>query len=201
MKSQKMKKLNLMFMSLLLAGMGMAFTACSSDNDAKPEEVVLDADTLQVFDGFDVKFQMLDAQGRPVTKFKEGENITFKLAVTNKQKETFDLPSTFIGMDAFHIFSTSGNDLGLPWDAVVTKGFPVFRLHQSESAIVSYQAFGKKDEEIPFESKLDFARNKDRNPLPKGSYYTQFELNLNAQGKTPSEGSKGIVCKKSFTIE
>ena len=31
-----MKKVNLMFMSLLLAGMGMAFTACSSDNDAKP---------------------------------------------------------------------------------------------------------------------------------------------------------------------
>ena len=197
-----MKKLNLMFMSLLLAGMGMAFTACSSDNDAKPEEVVLDADTLQVFDGFDVKFQMLDAQGRPVTKFKEGENITFKLAVTNKQKETFELITDFIGMDAFRIFSASGNDLGLPWDAVVTTGFPVFRLHQSESAIVSYQAFGKKDEEIPFGlSKLDFARNKDRNPLPKGSYYTQFELNLNAQGETPSEGSKGIVCKKSFTIE
>ena len=197
-----MKKLNLMFMSLLLAGMGIAFTACSSDNnDPKPEELVLDADTLQVFDGFDVKFQMLNAQGRPVTKFKEGENITFKLAVTNKQKETFELITNFIGMDAFHIFSASGNDLGLPWDAVVTKGFPVFRLHQSESAIVSYQAFGKKDEEIPFESKLDFARNKDRNPLPKGSYYTQFELNLNAQGETPSEGSKGIVCKKSFTIE
>ena len=68
-----MKKLNLMFMSLLMAGMGIAFTACSSDNnDPKPEEMVLDADTLQVFDGFDVKFQMLDAQGRPVTKFKEG---------------------------------------------------------------------------------------------------------------------------------
>ena len=108
-----MKKISFMVMSLLLAG--MAFTACSSDDDMQVKEnVVLDADTLQVFDGFDVKFQMLDAQGRPVTKFKEGENITFKLAVTNKQKETFDLPSTFIGMDAFHIFSTSGNDLGLP---------------------------------------------------------------------------------------
>ena len=47
MKSQKMKKLNLMFMSLLMAGMGIAFTACSSDNnDPKPEELVLDADTL-----------------------------------------------------------------------------------------------------------------------------------------------------------
>ena len=195
-----MKKISFMVMSLLLAG--MAFTACSSDDDMQVKEnVVLDADTLQVFDGFDVKFQMLDAQGRPVTKFKEGENFTFKLAVINKQKETFELITDFIGMDAFHIFSASGNDLGLPWDAVVTKGFPVFRLHQSESAIVSYQAFGKKDEEIPFESKLDFARYKDRNPLPKGSYYTQFELNLNAQGKTPSEGSKGIVCKKSFTIE
>ena len=114
-----MKKLNLMFMSLLMAGMGMAFTACSSDNnDPKPEEVVLDADTLQVFDGFDVKFQMLDAQGRPVTKFKEGENFTFKVVVTNKQKETFELPSTFIGDDIFHIFSANGADLGKPWDAV-----------------------------------------------------------------------------------
>ena len=195
-----MKKISFMVMSLLLAG--MAFTACSSDDDMQVKEnVVLDADTLQVFDGFDVKFQMLDAQGRPVTKFKEGENITFKLAVTNKQKETFDLPSTFIGMDAFHIFSTSGNDLGLPWDAVVQKGISAYFLHQSESATVSCQAFGKKDEEIPFESKLDFARYKDRNPLPKGSYYTQFELNLNAQGKTPSEGAKGIVCRKAFTIE
>lgn len=195
-----MKKISFMVMSLLLAG--MSFTACSSDDDMQVKEnVVLDADTLQVFDGFDVKFQMLDAQGRPVTKFKEGENFTFRLAVINKQKETFELSTEFIGMDAFRVFSAAGDNLGLPWDAVVTKGFPVYNLHQSESAIVSYQAFGKKDEEIPFESKLDFARYKDRNPLSKGSYYTQFELNLNAQGKTPSEGSKGIVCRKAFTIE
>ena len=85
-----MKKISFMVMSLLLAG--MAFTACSSDDDMQVKEnVVLDADTLQVFDGFDVKFQMLDAQGRPVTKFKEGENFTFKLAVINKQKETLPL--------------------------------------------------------------------------------------------------------------
>lgn len=195
-----MKKISFMVMSLLLAG--MAFTACSSDDDMQVKEnVVLDADTLQVFDNFDVKFQMLDAQGRPVTKFKEGENITFKLAVTNKQKETFELIADFIGMDVFRIFSASGNDLGLPWDAVVQKGISAYFLHQSESATVSCQAFGKSDEEIPFESKLDFARYKDRNPLPKGSYYTQFELKLNAQGKTPGEGAKGIVCRKAFTIE
>ena len=196
-----MKKLNLMFMSLLLAGMGMAFTACSSDNDAKPEEVVLDADTLQVFDGFDVKFQMLDAQGRPVTKFKEGENITFKLAVTNKQKETFDLPSNFIGDDIFHIFSASGTDLDTPWDAVAYFS-TYFILPQSESATISCKAFGKSGENAALPSSIvELIKEKDRNPLPKGSYYTQFELKLNAQGKTPSEGSKGIVCKKSFTIE
>ena len=201
MKSQKMKKLNLMFMSLLLAGMGMAFTACSSDNDAKPEEVVLDADTLQVFDGFDVKFQMLDAQGRPVTKFKEGENFTFRLAVINKQKETFELSTEFIGMDAFRVFSAAGDNLGLPWDAVVQMGMAVYFLHQSESATVSCRAFGKNSDERPILTRLSLVKYKDRNPLPKGSYYTQFELNLNAQGETPSEGSKGIVCKKSFTIE
>lgn len=197
-----MKKLNLMVMSLLMAGMGMAFTACGDDNnDAKPEAVVLDADTLQVFDGFDVKFQMLDALGRPVTKFKEGENITFKLAVTNKQKETFELPSDFIGDDIFRIFSASGTDLSTPWDEAVYFS-AYFRLSQSESATISCKAFGKRDEKTTLPSSIvDLIKDKDRNPLPKGSYYTQFELDLNAQGKTPSEGSKGIVCKKPFTIE
>ena len=115
----KMKKLSLMFMSLLMVGIGMSFTGCSSDNnDPKPEEMVLDADTLQVFDGFELKFQMLDDKGRPVTKFKEGENFTFKVVVTNKQKDTFGLPSDFLGNDAFHIFSANGADLGKPWDAV-----------------------------------------------------------------------------------
>jgi hypothetical protein len=196
----KMKKLNLMVMSLLMAG--MTFTACSNDDDMQVREnVVLDADTVQVFDNFDVKFQMLDAQGRPVTKFKEGENFTFRLAVINKQKETFELLTDFIGMDAFHVFSASGDDYGLPWDAVVQMGMAVYFLHQSESATVSCRAFGKNSDERPILTRLSLVKYKDRNPLPKGSYYTQFELNLNAQGKTPSEGSKGIVCKKSFTIE
>ena len=195
-----MKKISFMVMSLLLAG--MAFTACSSDDDMQVKEnVVLDADTLQVFDGFDVKFQMLDAQGRPVTKFKEGENFTFKLAVINKQKETFELSTEFIGMDAFRVFSAAGDNLGLPWDAVVQKGISAYFLHQSESATVSCRAFGKNSDERPILTRLSLVKYKDRNPLPKGSYYTQFELKLNAQGKTPSEGSKGIVCKKSFTIE
>ena len=195
-----MKKLNLMVMSLLMAG--MAFTACSNDDDMQVKEnVVLDADTLQVFDGFDVKFQMLDAQGRPVTKFKEGENFTFRLAVINKQKETFELLTDFIGMDAFHVFSASGDNYGLPWDAVVQMGMAVYFLHQSESATVSCRAFGKNGDERPILTRLSLVKDKDRNPLPKGSYYTQFELNLNAQGKTPGEGSKGIVCRKAFTIE
>ena len=75
-------------------------------------------------------------------------------------------------------------------------------LPQSESATISCKAFGKSGENAALPSSIvELIKEKDRNPLPKGSYYTQFELNLNAQGKTPSEGSKGIVCKKSFTIE
>ena len=195
-----MKKISFMVMSLLLAG--MAFTACSSDDDMQVKEnVVLDADTLQMFDGFDVKFQMLDAQGRPVTKFKEGENFTFKLAVINKQKETFELSTEFIGMDAFRVFSAAGDNLGLPWDAVVQMGMAVYFLHQSESATVSCRSFGKNGDERPILTRLSLVKDKDRNPLPKGSYYTQFELKLNAQGKTPGEGAKGIVCRKAFTIE
>ena len=198
-----MRKLNLMFMSMLLAGMGLGFTGCSNDNnDTKPEEMVLDADTLQVFDGFDLKFQMLDDKGRPVTKFKEGENFTFKVVVTNKQKDTFGLPSDFLGNDAFHIFSANGADLGKPWDAVAYWGMAYFLLHQSESAVVSCKAFGKSGEDLFSQSKISYVKySKDRDPLPKGSYYTEFELALNAKGEIPGEGSKGIVCRKAFTIE
>ena len=195
-----MKQLILMVISMLMAG--MAFTACSSDNnDPKPEEMVLDADTLQVFDGFELKFQMLDDKGRPVTKFKEGENFTFKVVVTNKQKDTFGLPSDFLGNDAFHIFSANGADLGKPWDAVAYWG-AYFLLHQSESAVVSCKAFGKSGEDFFPQSKISYMKySKDRDPLPKGSYYTEFELALNGKGERPSEGTKGIVCKKAFTIE
>ena len=123
------------------------------------------------------------------------------LAVTNKQKETFDLPSNFIGDDIFHIFSASGTDLDTPWDAVAYFS-TYFILPQSESATISCKAFGKSGENAALPSSIvELIKERDRNPLPKGSYYTQFELDLNAQGKTPSEGSKGIVCKKSFTIE
>ena len=196
-----MKQLILIVISMLMAG--MAFTACSSDNnDTKPEEMVLDADTLQVFDGFDLKFQMLDDKGRPVTKFKEGENFTFKVVVTNKQKEMFQFPTDFLGNDAFHIFSANGADLGKPWDAVAYWGISYFLLHQSESAVVSCKAFGKSGEETPFQTKISYMKySKDRDPLPKGSYYTEFELAINGKGERPSEGTKGIVCKKAFTIE
>ena len=196
-----MKQLILMVISMLMAG--MAFTACSSDNnDPKPEEMVLDADTLQVFDGFDLKFQMLDDKGRPVTKFKEGENFTFKVVVTNKRKEMFQFPTDFLGNDAFQIFSANGADLGKPWDAVAYWGMAYFLLHQSESAVVSCKAFGKSGEDLFSQSKISYVKySKDRDPLPKGSYYTEFELALNAKGEIPGEGSKGIVCRKAFTIE
>jgi hypothetical protein len=195
-----MKQLILMVISMLMAG--VAFTACSSDNnDTKPEEMVLDADTLQVFDGFDLKFQMLDDKGRPVTKFKEGENFTFKVVVTNKRKEMFQFPTDFLGNDAFHIFSANGADLGKPWDAVAYWG-AYFLLYQSESAVVSCKAFGKSGEDFFPQSIISYMKySKDRDPLPKGSYYTEFELALNAKGEIPGEGSKGIVCRKAFTIE
>ena len=65
-----MKQLNLMVMSLLLAG--MAFTACSNDDDIQVKENVV--------------------------------------------------------LDAFHVFSATGNDLGLPWNSVVQKGISAYLL-------------------------------------------------------------------------
>jgi len=127
------RKLVMMILSLLVAGTGLVFTACSSDNDEpKPDvpqepSVKLDPDTIQVFEGLTVKFQMLNADSLPVTTFKEGENITFMLVVTNSREEMAAIPSIIdmLGTNTFNIYTAQGEDLGRPWDARIGVGRPL----------------------------------------------------------------------------
>lgn len=209
-------------LSLLLAGMGMACIACSGDDTpvetTKPKETVkLDADTIQVFEGFTIKFQMLNASGLPVTTFKEGEDITFKLVITNSRDDRAAIPGVvgseypLIGNNTFNIYSVQGEDLGHPWDWRYGRGLGNLILKPGQSIPFLCSAFGQ-DEYDPRRDnpekyllgdswcafiKTDYPRT----PLPKGQYYTKFEINLNSGGFDPSSGYKGVECRKDFRIE
>ena len=205
----------MMILSLLVAGTGLVFTACSSDDSKQnvpPEpSVKLDPDTIQVFEGLTVKVQMLNADSLPVTTFKEGENITFKLVVTNDRDTKVALPNTVVilGNDAFHIYTSQGADIGLPWDARYTYGLANQSYEPGQSRTVLCDAFGEMVDVSainPPTSVTDtwcifFKTEYARKALPKGSYYTQFEINLNNGGENPSLGYKGVMCRKEFRIE
>lgn len=216
------RKLVMLILSLLVAGAGLVFTACSSDNDEpKPDvpqepSVKLDADTIQVFEGLTVKFQMLNADSLPVTTFKEGENITFMLVVTNSREEMVAIPNIIdmLGTNTFNIYTAQGEDLGRPWDARIGLGLANLETQPGQYYQITCPAFGEVENPLMFDSAsynpwadpwgtwcIFFKTEYARKPLPKGSYYTQFEINLNNGVENPSKGYKGVMCRKEFRIE
>lgn len=201
-----MKKKNdfkLSCLSLLIVGMGMFMTACSGNDDVqepvKPhEDVVLDADTLQVFEDFTVKFQLLNADNQPVTTFKEGENFTFVLSIINTGNDNKEIPlDDFLETDFFPIYTAGGKSLGKPYDMIIQYGIGIIRLAPNESFEISCRAFGKRDDDTDHGSihpEIALIKVTERSPLAQGDYYTKFELKLNNAGGT-------IICKKEFKIE
>lgn len=223
-----MKKIIIVAQILLVAGMGLMFSGCSeNDRSLKrmtpKESAVLDADTVQVFEGLTVTFQMLNADSLPVTTFKEGENITFRLVVTNSRKENVTLPNTrvMLGENVFHIYTSQGEDMGLPWDSRVCFGLANLATSPGQSYQFLCSAFGGLEDPDKFNSAsyypgadpwgtwcVFFKTEYVRKPLSRGNYYTEFEINLNDEDPSPkdgiknvSKGYKGVMCRKDFKIE
>jgi len=213
---------------LLIIGIGLAFNACDENDKplrqmAREGSVELDADTVQVFEGLTVTFQMLNAESLPVTTFEEGENITFRLVVTNSRKENVTLPNTHVmlGENVFHIYTSQGEDIGLPWDSRVCFGLANLVTLPGQSYQFLCPAFGELEDPDKFNSAsyypgadpwgswcVFFKTEYVRKPLPRGNYYTEFEINLNDEDSSPkdsiknvSKGYKGVMCRKDFRIE
>lgn len=199
-----------------MAGAGLVVTACSNEDEDSVKQatrdgsgvsdagivtdadtVVLDADTLKVFEDYSVKFQMLNEDNLPVTTFKEGENFTFALTVINSGNELFELPLDVQNMEFFPIYADDGTYQGLPWDYITQFGIGVAYLNPKESISFTCKAFGERDDDTDFSSshpQIAFLKTIDKSPLPKGKYYTEFELKLNNE-------DEGVICKKAFSIE
>ena len=193
-----MKKKLLLMMSVLLA-IGL-FSACNKSDDvtdinnhSEKEE----AGAITKNSGDMVKFQLQNKDGMECYNFKEGDNIIFRLEIKNDTDEDAVLPpfSEVLGLDVFTVFSQEGVRIGTPWDVIMTsfRECEIIRAHNSAVFVCPWF-------DIPalYYNGTDhyyseyFYKKDDKSPLPKGEYFSEFEIRLN---------EKTITCSRKFEIE
>ena len=172
-----MKKNLFVLMSLLLMTLS---TGCSKDDDETEDQLT-------------VNFQLQREDGRECYDFREGENIVFSLEVKNNTDDDIQiLPfAELMGFDVFHVYSENGEDMGKPWDKMFDYLVP-FNVIEANSSFVKVCPWFS----IPSLARNDlfsdcFYKEYDKSPLPKGEYYSKFDVKL---------GDETVTCSRSFTI-
>ncbi len=193
-----MKKLLLTTSLLLSFGM---FSACSSNDDAE-DIVEIDLNTVQDCDSISVDFRLVNSEGQAVKTFKEGEQILFRLTVTNKtgKKLNCQSPVNIVGVDMFQVYS-NGKILGRPWDFTLTYCSPrnQFWVEQIDyvyecpwqGQVLDIDKENYREFHVP-SSGVVFIKKQDQQPLPVGQYYTEFRLTLSEDNV--------ITCHKDFSV-
>lgn len=178
---------------VLFMVVSFTFVSCSSDENDKDVEVTLDTDNPQEIDGISISFQLLNPEGIAVKSFKEGEEIIFRLTISNTREEKVILPPTgvFLGGgdgNLFRVYTSDNKDMGKPWDQIITEATAHSAIDPKSSRTFSCPWVGMPNGE----SAKQFIKQDKRNPLPKGHYYSQFEIIMDNQKK--------VLCKKEFKI-
>jgi len=177
--------------------------ACSSDEESVKEEeeaiLEIDTDQGQDYDGVIVLLQLLNEDGIAVKTFKEGENIYFRLAITNNKKETINFPDydKFIGKEAFEVFTSDHISIGAPYDDYLIGG--ATGICTGDKLTLKCPWLDDQSEINPIlvndpdhVSGIRFVKYSSRPILHKGDYYTEFTI-------TFYDGMK-VTCKKEFRI-
>ncbi len=200
--------INQLLFLVLIAGIGMFFISCNSDDgDSELPSVPTDSTKSTTpeekpFIGFtcmedsvQIQLQLLNSDSVAMDTFKEGEDIIFKLTIMNISSELVLITpiDEFSDDNIFNIYSSNGSYVGKPWD-----GRWIALIH-------SFLTPGMLQEhtcswlEEPIEDTIDYLLNgisissarvpilyykqERRQPLPKGSYYTQFDVSI-IEGRT-----------------
>jgi hypothetical protein len=184
-----------MHMALFLIILGGLITLGCNGDDELSSDTQVDKDTISYYGDLSITFQLQNMNGTAVTSFDEGENFMFRLVLQNTGKQSMDMPSIreLTQFDLFHVYTIDGKDMGLPWDYMGMIGNPLwigypFSLSPNQSLLFRCFWFDCDKAEPS-----DLGRDKPRAALPKGKYYTLFELNL-------GENRKAVI-KKVFTIK
>lgn len=192
-----MKKKLVLMMSVLLA-LGL-LSACSKSDDVTDINNHSEKDgtgTIEKSSDLMVDFRLQNEDGMECYDFKEGDNIIFRLEIKNDTDEDAILPpfSEVLGLDVFTVFSQEGVKIGTPWDVIMTSfreceiigahnsvvfvcpWFDIPALYYNGTHHYYSEYFYKKDE---------------KSPLPKGEYFSEFDIKLN---------EKTITCYRKFDI-
>lgn len=188
--------------ALIAVSVGLLLTSCSSDSGVE-ESIKLDTNTI-VFenDMIRVDYLLKNSAGQAVTTFKEGEDISFYLSITNKSNEKIEkiLSGQVISEDIFTVYSVDGNnEVGKPWDGF-SWGVPNTSTPTHDNYVYKCSWLGSNKVDVngrPLDieygsGNIGFFTTRPRTPLPKGKYYTEFLLHIN-DGKT-------ITCHKDFSV-
>ena len=191
---KSLKELNLFFLPLLIVGVGMFAIACSSDDheESKEDEVIIDNDPPQIVDGFSVSLQLLNKDSVAVKSFTEGENIIFRLVITNKRDSTVSLRylPEILGDDAFTVYNKENVKIDKPWDVKAEWGGLRPRLHTDDSLTIEVPWIGGTAK-----TTVLFISWGNKTPLSKGSYYSQFDICID------SYSDKKVSCRKDFVVK
>ena len=186
-----MKKSDCLMGMLLTLGL---FCACSSDDEmsnsfeGKSPTEQNESEKGEVIQGTSdetVEFQLQNEEGIECYEFNEGDNIIFRLEFRNDTDEDTYVPRFYemIGWDGFRVYSIDGVDMGTPWDEIFTnsRGGDFIEAHSSALYWNGHEhyysdMYYKKEEKLP---------------LPKGEYYSRFDIKIK---------DKTIVCNRNFKI-
>ncbi len=176
---------------LILLIIGIIAYSCSNDENENNESVELDTDLPQDYDGITVVFQLLNPDGVAVKSFREGENIIFKLSLTNRTSEEAIMPNmmNIFGKNTFRVYSKEGRNMGLPWDYLSMSDAMMGAIRLPQGASRTFICSWLNDPEI---EKEGFGKDTIRYPLPRGEYYTQYDLSIS--------DNKKVTYKKEFKI-
>lgn len=184
-------KNKLIYLLSVLLLMFVSLNSCSSDDEIseKNDEIseTIDTLTLTAHLGFQ------DESGVEKYVFKEGENIVFRLDVINNSEEDVIIHGNIILYDAFHVYSSQGEDFGKPYDVYISElvGGTII----PSKSIITYLCKWLNDpnSELLWEPHYIHYKIDKRRPLPKGDYYSQFTIRLG--------DNQYFTCKRSFKIE
>lgn len=180
----------------------MTLTSCSKDDDdVKKEDIIVgmekDNDLPVDIDGVSIDLKILNTDSVAMKTFKEHEDFFFVLSFTNNTNQDIDFPTSddIIGDDFFRVYASDGIYVGRPWDFKTTAISSHPKLLAKSTRIIwcAWLSYSTRDG-MPFQKIRGYELFKYPNRvfLPKGSYYTEFEITIH-------DGKK-VKFRKEFKI-
>jgi hypothetical protein len=164
-----MKKVFFILGVLLSLGV---FCACNNDDDIETDISGgdLKSETDSVLDRMQISFSLLNENDIPTTVFQYGEDICFRLTIENNNEYNVFFEEDIKFNDGlFRVYSEDGTDMGTPWTSCNTE-FVCIGISANSTVSLSCNWIKALSTQEPL------VKNKDYSPLPKGNYYTKFQI-------------------------